>query len=129
MKIAKLVSKQVKKRDAIRTAIRKKSYSAAPAKAKLLTPTTGKKKANIRNARVKEFMDPIIKGKNKNFVKDANKKTLPGASQSRRVSIKEANFNSRMEKHPLARNAGESSSESKYRVNRGRPIPIKRRGK
>ena len=45
MKIAKLISKQVKKRDAVRTAVRKKSYSAAPAKAKFLTPTTGKIKS------------------------------------------------------------------------------------
>ena len=52
MKIAKLISKQVKKRDAVRTAVRKKSYSAAPAKAKFLTPTTGKVKA-IKRA--KEF--------------------------------------------------------------------------
>jgi len=89
----------------------------------------GKAKATKRNTRVKEFMDPITKGKNKNFVKDANKKTLPGASKSRRASVKEANFNSRMEKHPLVRNTGQSSSEGKYRANRGRPIPIKRRGK
>jgi hypothetical protein len=128
MKIAKLVSKQVKKRDAIMTTVRKKAYSAAPAKAKFLTPTTGKKKASIRNARVKEFMDPITKGKNKNFVKDANKKTLPGASKSSRASIKEASFNSRMQKHPLVRNAGESSAEGKYRLNRGKPI-AKKRGK
>lgn len=46
IKIAKLVSKQVKKRDAARTAVRKKSYSAAPAKAKFLTPTTGKRKVD-----------------------------------------------------------------------------------
>ena len=88
----------------------------------------GKAKAIKRNVRVKEFMDPIAKGKNKNFVKDANKKTLPGASKSRRASIKEANFNTRMQKHPLVRNAGESSSESKYRVNRGKSIPTKKRG-
>ena len=88
--------------------------------------TTGKKKANIRNTRVKEFMDPITKGKNKNFVKDANKKTLPGASKSSRASVKEANFNSRMEKHPLVRNTGQSSAEGKYRLNRGKSIPKKR---
>jgi hypothetical protein len=129
MKIAKLISKQVKKRDAVRTAVRKKSYSAAPAKAKFLTPTTGKVKATKRNAGVKEFMDPITKGKNKNFVKDANKKTLPGASKSSRASVKEANFNSRMEKHPLVRNTGQSSAEGKYRANRGKPIPVKRRSK
>ena len=94
---------------------------------KELTP--GKAKAIKRNTRVKEFMDPITKGKNKNFVKNANKKTLPSASTSRRASIKEANFNSRMQKHPLVRNTGESSAEGKYRANRGKPIPVKRRSK
>jgi 2-polyprenyl-3-methyl-5-hydroxy-6-metoxy-1,4-benzoquinol methylase len=59
-------------------------------------------------------------------VKDANKKTVPSASTSRRASVKEASFNSRMEKHPLARNAGESSAEGKYRLNRGKSIPKKR---
>ena len=91
--------------------------------------TTGKTKATKRNTRVKEFMDPITKGKNKNFAKDANKKTLPSASKSNRASAKEANFNSRMEKHPLVRNAGESSAEGKYRGNRGKPISVKRRSK
>ena len=91
--------------------------------------TAGKAKANKRNARVKDSMNPITKGKNKNFVKDANKKTLPSASKSRRASIKEASFNSRMEKHPLVRNTGQSSAESKYRGNRGKPISVKRRGK
>jgi hypothetical protein len=90
--------------------------------------TAGKAKATKRNTKVKEFMNPITKGKNKNFVKDANKKTVPSASTSRRASVKEASFNSRMEKHPLARNAGESSAEGKYRLNRGKSIP-KKRGK
>jgi len=91
--------------------------------------TAGKIKANKRNARVKDFMNPITKGKNKNFVKDANKKTLLSASKSNRASAKETNFNSRMEKHPLVRNAGQSSAEGKYRYNRGKSIPVKRRGK
>ena len=90
------------------------------------TNTAGKVKAIKRNARVKEFMDPITKGKNKNFVKDANKKTVPSASTSRRASVKEASFNTRMQKHPLVRNTGESSAEGKYRLNRGKPIPKKR---
>jgi hypothetical protein len=128
IKIAKLISKQVKKRDAIRTSVRKKAYSAAPANVKSLTPTVGKKKAAKRNAEVKNFMEPITKGKNKNWAKDANKKTLPSAAKSRRASIKEASLNNRFEKHPLARNAGESASEGKYRLNRGKPIP-KKRGK
>lgn len=88
--------------------------------------TAGKAKATKRNTKVKDSMNPITKGKNKNFVKEANKKTLPSASTSRRASIKEANFNSRMEKHPLVRNTGQSSAEGKYRLNRGKSIPKKR---
>jgi hypothetical protein len=88
--------------------------------------TTGKAKANKRNAGVKDSMNPITKGKNKNWAKDANKKTLPSAAKSRRASIKEASLNNRFEKHPLVRNAGESASEGKYRYNRGKPIPKKR---
>ena len=88
--------------------------------------TAGKAKADKRNARVKDSMNPITKGKNKNFVKDANKKTVPSASTSRRASVKEASFYNRMEKHPLARNAGQSSAEGKYRLNRGKPIAKKR---
>jgi hypothetical protein len=92
------------------------------------TISQGKAKANTRNAKVKDSMNPIARGKNKNFAKDANKKTVPSASTSRRASIKEASFYNRMEKHPLARNAGESSAEGKYRLNRGKSIP-KKRGK
>ncbi len=88
--------------------------------------TTGRAKAITRNVKVKDFGVNITKGKNKNWAKNANKTTLPSADKSRRASIKEANFNSRMEKHPLVRNAGEASSESKYRVNRGRPVPKKK---
>lgn len=88
--------------------------------------TTGMLKAIKRNDRVKEFMNPITKGKNKNFAKDANKKTLLSASISRRASVKEASFATRMQKHPLVRNAGQSSAEGKYRGNRGKPIPNKR---
>jgi hypothetical protein len=91
--------------------------------------TAGKKKAVGRNTRVKDSMSPITKGKNKDWAKNANKTTLPSAKTSRRASIKEANFNSRMEKHPLVRNTGESSAEGKYRYNRGKGIPVKKRSK
>jgi hypothetical protein len=91
--------------------------------------TTGKAKAITRNTRVKEFMDPTTKGKNKNWAKNANKTTLPSATKSRRASIKEASTNTRFEKHPLVRNAGEAASESKYRGNRGKSVPVKKKGK
>jgi hypothetical protein len=133
IKIAKVISKATKARDAAKN----KAYSAAPpaprgkknSSKSLTMPTAGKAKAANRNARVKDFMEPTTKGKNKNWAKDANKKTLPTASNSRRASIKEANFNSRMEKHPLVRNTGQSSAEGKYRANGGKPIPTKKRGK
>jgi hypothetical protein len=91
--------------------------------------TTGRAKAITRNVKVKDFGVNITKGKNKDWAKNANKTTLPSADKSRRASIKEANFNSRMEKHPLVRNAGEASAESKYRVMRGKSVPTKKRGK
>lgn len=91
--------------------------------------TAGKKKAVGRNTRVKDFMSPTTKGKNKDWAKNANKTTLPSAKTSRRASVKEASLNTRMEKHPLVRNAGESSAEGKYRANRGKGISVKKRGK
>lgn len=91
------------------------------------TISQGKAKSMARNSKVKEFMNPITKGKNKNFAKNANKTTLPSAATSRRASLKEANLNSRLDKHPLVRNAGNASSETKYRVMRGKPVPTKKK--
>jgi hypothetical protein len=91
--------------------------------------TTGKAKSITRNTKVKEFGVPTGKGKNKDWAKEANKKTLPSAKKSRRASVAEANLNSRFEKHPLVRNAGNASSEAKYRVMRGRPVPVKKKAK
>ena len=91
--------------------------------------TTGRAKANVRNVKVKDFGVNITKGKNKDWAKNANKTTLPSAAKSRRASLKEANLNSRLEKHPLVRNAGNASSETKYRVMRGKPVPVKKKAK
>jgi hypothetical protein len=91
--------------------------------------TTGKIKANARNAKVKEFVTPTAKGKNKNWAKETNKKTLPTSTTSRRATLKEVKIISSLEKHPLVRNAGNASSEAKYRVMRGRPVPVKKKGK
>lgn len=87
----------------------------------------GAKKASVRNAKVKDVMNPITKGKNKDWAKEANKKTSVG--NSRRAKIKESSINTRMEKHPLIRNAGNASSETKYRVMRGKPVPAKNKKK
>jgi hypothetical protein len=91
--------------------------------------TTGKAKANVRNAKVKDSGVNITKGKNKNWAKEANKKYFPGATKSRRSTLAEANINSRLSKHPLVRNAGNQSSETKYRVMRGKSVPVKKKGK
>ena len=91
------------------------------------TISQGKAKSITRNAKVKDVMNPITKGKNKDWAKNANKTTLPSAATSRRASLKEANLNSRLDKHPLVRNAGNASSETKYRVMRGKPVPTKKK--
>ena len=91
--------------------------------------TTGRAKANVRNVKVKDFGVNITKGKNKDWAKEVNKKTLPAATTSRRAALKEVNLVSRLSKHPLVKNAGNQSSEAKYRVMRGRPVPVKKKGK
>lgn len=109
--------------------------------------TTGKVKAVNKGSAVAEKLGPYVTGKNSkikmvdskdSFVKVSKnkniKKELTRADStppytSRRKAMKETNFRNRMEKHPLVRNAGEASSESKYRVNRGKPVPVKKRGK
>jgi hypothetical protein len=87
--------------------------------------TTGRAKAITRNVKIEKFGADIAKGKNKNFAKNANKTTLPSATKSKRANAKEANLNSRLSKHPLVKNAGEASAETKYRVNRGNSVPVK----
>ena len=109
--------------------------------------TTGKVKAANKGSAVAEKLGPYVTGKNSkvkmvdskdSFVKVSKnkniKKELTRADNtppytSRREAMKETNFRNRMEKHPLVRNAGGASSESKYRANRGKPVPVKKRGK
>ena len=88
--------------------------------------TTGRAKAITRNVKVKKWGVELNEGKNKNWAKDINKKTLPSAATSRRATLKEANLSNRLNKHPLVRNAGNASSETKYRVMRGKPVPVKK---
>jgi len=125
---ARKLAKDAAKKTVKATAMRGKKNSKglkATANKDIKTLTTGRAKANTRNVKVKDFGVNITKGKNKNWAKEANKITLPSAATSRRASLKEANLNSRMEKHPLIRNAGNASSETKYRVMRGKPVPVK----
>ena len=109
--------------------------------------TTGKVKAVNKAAAVAEKMGPMISGKNsklkivdskdsyvkvsknKNIKKELTRADRTPPYTSRRGSVKESNFNSRMEKHPLVRNAGEQASEKKYRENRGKPVPVKPKNK
>lgn len=91
--------------------------------------TTGRAKAVVRNVKVKDFGVNITKGKNKNWAKEANKSISPAAKTSRRATLKEVNLNNRLSKHPLVRNAGNASSETKYRVMRGKPVPVKKKSK
>ena len=96
------------------------------------TFTKGKDKAVMRESRTYDSSTEglgLTKGKNKNWSKETNKKTLPSAAKSRRANLKEINLNNRLSKHPLVRNAGNASSEIKYRVMRGKPVPVKKKGK
>ena len=51
--------------------------------------------------------------------KGSNKKTAKAKKEL-------GTFDTAIQKHPLIRNAGESSAEGKYRYNRGKPVPVKR---
>ena len=106
--------------------------------------TSGKIKAANKASNVAEKMGPMVSGnnskvkivdskdsyvkvnKNKNIKKEVIRADNTPPYTSRRKAIKETNFRNRLDKHPLVRNAGESSAEGKYRLNRGKPIAKKR---
>ena len=106
--------------------------------------TSGKIKAANKASNVAEKMGPIVSGnnskvkivdskdsyvkvnKNKNIKKEVIRADNTPPYTSRRKAIKETNFRNRLDKHPLVRNAGESSAEGKYRLNRGKPVAKKR---
>jgi hypothetical protein len=89
--------------------------------------STGKVKAVLRS-NDKLGVNKITKGSNRGIAKKASS-ALPAAKTSRRATLKEVNLNNRFNKHPLVRNTGEASSETKYRVMRGNPIPVKPKNK
>ena len=109
--------------------------------------TTGKVKAANKASDVAQKMGPMVSGKNskikivdskdsyvkvsknKNIKKELTRADNTPPSPSRRAAMKEANMNSRFEKHPLVRNTGNASSEIKYRVMRGKPVPVKKKSK
>ena len=66
----------------------------------------------------------ISKGKAKaaGLPKGSNKATAKKIAMS-------SPFKDSIQKHPLVRNTGEASAEGKYRANRGRPVPVKRKAK
>jgi len=88
--------------------------------------TTGKRKASKKIQKISA--ERASRGKidraamGERMLKGSNKKTAKAKKEL-------GTFDTAIQKHPLIRNAGESSAEGKYRANRGRPIPIKRRGK
>lgn len=60
-------------------------------------------------------------------VKDtAQRAELQAKGVSKRKSLPKYD---KMEKHPLIRNAGEPAAEGKYRANRGKSVPVKRKSK
>ena len=56
------------------------------------------------------------------MAKGSNKKTAKAKKEL-------GNFDTAIQKHPLIRNAGQPSAEGKYRANRGRPVPVKKKAK
>jgi hypothetical protein len=81
--------------------------------------TTGKSKAAMRMAKSGQY-DANTKGLG--LAKGSNKKTA-------KANKKLGTFDTAIQKHPLIRNAGEASSENKYRFNRGKPVPVKKKAK
>jgi hypothetical protein len=79
------------------------------------TFTKGKDKAIMRAS---QTYDSNTKGLG--LVKGSNKKTAKAAK-------KVGDFDTVIKKHPLIRNAGELASEGKYRANRGKSVPIKKK--
>lgn len=88
--------------------------------------TTGKAKAS--NKITKISAERASRGKidraamGERMLKGSNKKTAKGKKEL-------GTFDTAIQKHPLIRNAGELAAEGKYRYNRGKSVPIKRKGK
>jgi hypothetical protein len=81
------------------------------------TFTKGKDKAVMRAS---QTYDSNTKGLG--LTKGSNKKTAKAAK-------KVGSFDTKIQKHPLIRNAGEPAAEGKYRGNRGKSVPVKKKGK
>jgi hypothetical protein len=135
--VVKIVGKAVKKA----TAPRGKKTSKGS------NITSGKVKAANKASDVAQKMGPMVSGKNskvkivdskdsyvkvsknKNIKKELTRADNTPPYTSRRESMKETNLRSRLDKHPLVRNTGQSAAESKYRGNRGKSVPVKKKGK
>jgi hypothetical protein len=105
--------------------------------------TTGIYKAVGKSNSVAQKMGPMVSGnkvkivdskdsyvkvsKNKNIKKELTRADNTPPYTSRRGAMKETNLRNRLDKHPLVRNAGEAASESKYRGNRGKSVPVKKK--
>ena len=147
IKIAKVISKATKARDAAR----KKSYSAAPGaeRGKKSSRTSPLPTAGMNRGRRIVQSTPNAKtppntkirrgtrdeGRKLTLVKgmpgtDMFNKKISGSNKSAaKKRLMTSSGKDPIQKHPLVRNTGESSAEGKYRLNRGKPIPAKKRGK
>ena len=79
--------------------------------------TTGKAKAALKASSTYDSKTVGL-----GLTKGSNKKTAKAKKELR-------NFDTVIQKHPLIRNAGQPSAEGKYRANRGRPVPVKKKAK
>lgn len=136
IKIAKLVSKQVKKRDAIRTEVRKKAYSAAPLNVK---SSTGKAKVNKKVEKLDAIADARTYGnigyiykKGKLIEKDNNHspvKVKPRAltKVTKRALRSDKNLTKTINK--IAKSQGQAIKPNAVAFSRVPKVPVKKRGK
>ena len=88
--------------------------------------TTGKRKASNKIEKISA--ERASRGKidraamGERMLKGSNKKTAKAKKEL-------GTFDTAIQKHPLIRNAGQSSAEVKYRGNRGKPVPVKKKSK
>lgn len=107
----------------ITTGARKAAAKATPQK-------VGRNKGSVNisaKGKMSEYMSEAkVSGKAGKIKDNAQRAELQAKGVSKRKSLPKYD---KMEKHPLIRNAGQPSAEGKYRTNRGKPVPVKRKSK
>ena len=116
IKVVKTVTKVAGK--AMRGKANSKGYKATDYQ-DIKKLTTGRAKAITKIAGTKQI---DLNAKGLGLAKGSNKKTAKAKKEL-------GTFDTRIQKHPLIRNTGESSAEGKYRYNSGKSIPVKKRSK